>query len=94
MNEEERKTKNDFEFFFKTRYSIDLAVALADVRKEIVFCRKLELPIVGLVENMSGYVCQHCAQCTNIFSSDGGRLLAEELSLPFVGCIPSSLFVY
>lgn len=37
------------------------AVALADVRKELNFCRKVELPILGVVENMSGFVCPHCA---------------------------------
>ena len=64
------------------------AIALSDVRKEAAFCRKLDLPIVGIVENMSGYVCEKCAECTNIFSSDGGRLLAEELGVPFAGRVP------
>jgi Mrp family chromosome partitioning ATPase len=64
------------------------AVALSDVRKEAAFCRQLALPIVGIVENMSGYVCTHCRECTNIFSSDGGRLLAEELGVPFAGRVP------
>jgi Mrp family chromosome partitioning ATPase len=64
------------------------AVALADVRKEAAFCRQMQLPVIGIVENMSGYVCTHCQECTNIFSSDGGRLLADELHLPFAGRVP------
>jgi len=40
------------------------AVALADVRKELNFCRKVELPILGVVENMCGFVCPHCAVTT------------------------------
>lgn len=64
------------------------AVALADVRKEAAFCRQMALPILGIIENMSGYVCTHCRECTNIFSSDGGRLLAAELAVPFAGRVP------
>ncbi|EGG21887.1 nucleotide binding protein 1-like protein [Cavenderia fasciculata] len=63
-------------------------VSVNDVRKEISFCQKIGLKIIGIVENMSGYVCPHCSECTNIFSSDGGRLLAEQCSLPFLGKIP------
>ncbi|KYQ88252.1 nucleotide binding protein 2 [Tieghemostelium lacteum] len=63
-------------------------VAISDVRKEISFCRKLQLPIIGIVENMSGYVCPHCSECTNIFSSEGGRLLAEQAQIPFLGKLP------
>ena len=39
-------------------------VALVDVRREATFCRKAKLPIIGIVENMSGFVCPHCAECT------------------------------
>jgi len=63
-------------------------VSISDVRKEISFCRKINLPVIGLVENMSGFVCPHCAECTNIFSSEGGKLLAKELGLDFIGRIP------
>eukprot|EP01118_Nematostelium_gracile_P005593 TRINITY_DN1776_c0_g1_i1.p1 TRINITY_DN1776_c0_g1~~TRINITY_DN1776_c0_g1_i1.p1 ORF type:complete len:258 (-),score=68.13 TRINITY_DN1776_c0_g1_i1:154-927(-) len=63
-------------------------VSISDVRKEISFCQKIGLPIIGIIENMSGFVCPHCAECSNIFSSEGGRLLAEELQLPFLGKIP------
>merc|ERR1712151_311247 len=63
-------------------------VALSDVRKEISFCRKLNMPILGLVENMSGFVCPHCAECTNVFSTGGGEALAKHASIPFLGRIP------
>jgi len=63
-------------------------VSISDVRKEISFCRKIELPIIGVIENMSGFVCPHCSECTNIFSSEGGKLLADELNIKFLGRIP------
>ncbi|CAR27905.1 hypothetical protein ZYGR_0N03920 [Zygosaccharomyces rouxii] len=64
------------------------SVATADVKKEINFCRKVELDILGIVENMSGFICPHCAECTDIFSSGGGSKLAETYSVPYLGAIP------
>merc|ERR1719411_1576491 len=63
-------------------------VAVGDVRREITFCRKVGLPILGIVENMSGYVCPHCSHCTNIFSSGGGAALASHAGLTFLGSVP------
>mmetsp|Transcript_37563 Transcript_37563/g.94432 ORF Transcript_37563/g.94432 Transcript_37563/m.94432 type:complete len:257 (+) Transcript_37563:358-1128(+) len=63
-------------------------VALTDVRKEISFCEKLQIPILGLLENMSGYTCPHCAECTNIFSSGGGKSLCELRRIRFLGALP------
>ncbi|KAK6457242.1 P-loop containing nucleoside triphosphate hydrolase protein [Scheffersomyces xylosifermentans] len=63
-------------------------VATADVRKEINFCRKVNFDVLGVVENMSGFICPHCAECTNIFSSGGGKQLSEQLDLTFLGNIP------
>ncbi|SCU84201.1 LAFA_0D08746g1_1 [Lachancea sp. 'fantastica'] len=63
-------------------------VATADVKKEINFCRKVNFDILGIVENMSGFVCPHCAECTNIFSKGGGQKLSEELKIPFLGNVP------
>lgn len=63
-------------------------VATADVRKEINFCKKVNFDILGIVENMSGFICPHCSECTNIFLSGGGKLLSEKLDLPFLGNIP------
>jgi NUBPL iron-transfer P-loop NTPase len=64
------------------------AVALADVRKELNFCRKVGLSILGVIENMSGFVCPHCAECTNIFSTGGGEAMAQEFGVPFLGRAP------
>eukprot|EP01103_Thecamoeba_quadrilineata_P012865 TRINITY_DN3426_c0_g1_i7.p1 TRINITY_DN3426_c0_g1~~TRINITY_DN3426_c0_g1_i7.p1 ORF type:complete len:260 (+),score=32.59 TRINITY_DN3426_c0_g1_i7:18-797(+) len=64
------------------------AVSLNDVRKEISFCHKMELPILGLVENMSGFRCPECDECTNIFSTGGGESLANQLKIPFIGRLP------
>ncbi|KAI9307071.1 cytosolic Fe-S cluster assembly factor CFD1 [Cunninghamella echinulata] len=63
-------------------------VAIADVRKELSFCKKVKLPILGVVENMSGYICPHCTECTNIFSSGGGESMANEYNIPFLGRVP------
>jgi len=63
-------------------------VALTDVRKAITFCRHVNLPIIGIVENMSGFVCPHCGNVIDIFKSGGGKKLAEEMGVPFLGSIP------
>ncbi|KAG0163359.1 cytosolic Fe-S cluster assembly factor cfd1 [Apophysomyces sp. BC1034] len=63
-------------------------VAIADVRKELSFCKKVKLPILGVVENMSGFVCPHCTECTNIFSSGGGESMASEYGIDFFGRVP------
>jgi len=64
------------------------AVSLTDVEKEISFCRRVSLPIIGLIENMSGFVCPHCSECTKIFGSGGGKALAETENIPFLGQLP------
>ncbi|MCI5119654.1 MAG: ATP-binding protein [Candidatus Electrothrix sp. AUS4] len=64
------------------------AVALADVRKSINFCKTVEMPIVGVVENMSGFICPHCEQTVDIFSSGGGEKTARDFELPFLGKVP------
>jgi Mrp family chromosome partitioning ATPase/predicted Fe-Mo cluster-binding NifX family protein len=63
-------------------------VALAAVRRSITFCRRLDLPVLGVVENMSGYVCPACGERTEIFGSGGGESLAREMGVPFLGRIP------
>ncbi len=63
-------------------------VATIDVEKSITFCRQLGLPVSGIIENMSGFVCPHCGQEAAIFSSGGGRRLAEKFGIPFLGAIP------
>ncbi len=64
------------------------AVALMDVMKCISFTRAVNLPILGLIENMSGYVCPCCGEVSNIFSTGGGRGLAEKEGIPFLGSVP------
>lgn len=65
-------------------------VSLLDVRKEIDFCRKAGIRILGLVENMSGFVCPKCAHESQIFkpTTGGGRRLAKEVGIPFLGAVP------
>ncbi|MHB9030158.1 MAG: P-loop NTPase [Candidatus Latescibacterota bacterium] len=63
-------------------------VSVDDVRKSIDFCRKLEMPIAGVVENMSGFICPHCGENVDIFETGGGKKLAEETNVPFLGSIP------
>jgi Mrp family chromosome partitioning ATPase len=63
-------------------------VATIDVEKSITFCRHLGLPVFGIVENMSGFVCPHCGQEVDIFSSGGGKRLSERFGVPFLGSIP------
>lgn len=64
------------------------AVALADVRKSINFCKMVNMPILGVVENMSGYICPHCEEKVDIFSSGGGEQVARDFDLPFLGRVP------
>ncbi|MCL7488892.1 MAG: Mrp/NBP35 family ATP-binding protein [Desulfobulbaceae bacterium] len=64
------------------------AVALADVRKSINFCKTLNMPVLGVVENMSGYICPHCEEKVDIFSSGGGEQIARDFDLPFLGRVP------
>ncbi|KHN98367.1 cytosolic Fe-S cluster assembling factor cfd1 [Metarhizium album ARSEF 1941] len=64
------------------------AVATSDVRKELNFCFKTGIRVLGVVENMSGYVCPHCSECTDIFGSGGGRSMADEFNVPFLGTVP------
>lgn len=64
------------------------AVAIDDVLRQITFCRKTGIPIIGIVENMSGFICPTCSECTNIFSSNGGVALSEMVNVPCLGKIP------
>jgi Mrp family chromosome partitioning ATPase len=63
-------------------------LSLSDVRKCISFCRRLELPVIGVIENMSGFICPNCGHRTDIFSSGGGEAMARQMSVPFLGRIP------
>jgi len=63
-------------------------MATIDVEKCITFCRQLNVPIAGIVENMSGFVCPDCGKTVDIFSSGGGKKLSEKFGVPFLGAIP------
>jgi len=64
------------------------SVALIDVRKCVTFCRQLGLPVIGVVENMSGFVCPHCGERTELFTSGGGGEMAGDMEIPFLGAVP------
>ena len=63
-------------------------VATADVRKSVNFCKQLNLRVLGVVENMSGFVCPSCGEVTDIFKSGGGERMAADMGVPFLGRIP------
>ncbi|KAL8665881.1 MAG: hypothetical protein Q9168_007603 [Polycauliona sp. 1 TL-2023] len=64
------------------------AVAVSDVRKELSFCRKVGIGVLGVVENMSGYVCECCGEETNLFGKGGGEVMAKEFGVKFLGGVP------
>lgn len=63
-------------------------LAVLDVKKCITFCRQLNLPVLGVIENMSGFICPHCNHRTDIFPGNGGKQMAKEFKVPFLGSIP------
>lgn len=58
------------------------------VKKAVTFARNLRMPVIGIVENMSGFACPECGAEIDIFRSGGGKKIAEELKVPFLGSIP------
>jgi len=63
-------------------------LSVTDVRKAITMYRQLQIDIIGLIENMSYFICPHCNEKTNVFSADGGVKLAKELKLELLGQLP------
>jgi ATP-binding protein involved in chromosome partitioning len=63
-------------------------VASVDVRKSITFCRQIGVPVLGVVENMSGFACPKCGEVTPILRSGGGKKIAADMKVPFLGAIP------
>lgn len=63
-------------------------VALIDARKGLAMFKKVNVPVIGIIENMSTFVCPHCGEETDIFKKDGGKKTAELLSTAFLGSIP------
>jgi Mrp family chromosome partitioning ATPase len=64
------------------------AVSILDVKKSLRFARSMELPVVGIVENMATFVCPHCHEATAIFGEHGGAKLAKDEGVPLLGSIP------
>ena len=63
-------------------------VALSDVRKAIAMFKKVNVPLLGVVENMSFFLCPHCGERVEIFQHGGGSRIAQEIGLPFLGEVP------
>jgi ATP-binding protein involved in chromosome partitioning len=63
-------------------------VSLADTRRAVAMYRKLRVPVIGLIENMSHFVCRGCGRESDIFGKGGGERLSEDLEVPFLGRIP------
>ena len=63
-------------------------VALLDTRKSVSFAKMVGVPVIGIVENMSGFICPHCGKEINLFKKGGGEKAAEELGLKFLGRVP------
>jgi len=68
--------------------TIPSEVSQVVVRKAVTFARKLGMPIIGVVENMSGFICPKCGTRFDIFQSGGGQKIASEMNVPFLGSIP------
>ena len=64
------------------------AVALEDMKKSALALNKVNIPVLGVVENMSGYTCRHCGESEDLFGRGGGRRVAGEFEVPFLGEIP------
>jgi len=65
--------------------------SLEDCRKAVNFARRLELEVLGVVENMSGLICPHCGERIDVFGSGGGEKMAKQLGVPFLGRVPLAL---
>ena len=69
------------------------AVAHVSSRKSVDFLRKVEIPVIGIIENMSGYECPTCGTHVDIFQSGGGERSAKELGVPFICRIPLDIAI-
>lgn len=63
-------------------------VSVIDAERAVNMAKKLEIPFIGVVENMSGFICPHCSAVLNIFGEGGGNKLADDNNIPFLGSIP------
>ena len=63
-------------------------VAILDSRKSVVFAKELKMPVIGIIENMSSFLCPHCKKEIDLFGTGGGEKSAHDLKVPFLGRIP------
>ena len=63
-------------------------LALLDARKAVAMFQKLDITVLGVIENMSTYVCPHCSHASPIFGEAGGERLSAQYSIPFLGSLP------
>lgn len=63
-------------------------VSTGDVRRAVKMFEKVRTPVLGIVENMSGFACPHCNETIDVFGRGGGERLAQDMELPFLGAIP------
>jgi ATP-binding protein involved in chromosome partitioning len=68
-------------------------LALIDARKGLNMFRKVNVPVLGIVENMSTFICPHCGNASDIFGHGGARAEAERLGVPFLGEVPLTMSV-
>jgi ATP-binding protein involved in chromosome partitioning len=68
-------------------------IALLDARKGLTMFEKVSVPILGIVENMSVYVCPNCGHSEHIFGADGGRKMAEQYKVEYLGALPLNLAI-
>lgn len=66
-------------------------LSIVDVKKSVNFCKSLNIPILGIIENMSGFICEKCKEVTEIFKSGGGEKMAKDMDVPFLGKVPMSV---
>ena len=63
-------------------------LSIVDVRKCVNFCRQVKMPVLGVIENMSGFVCPHCGKMSEIFPTGGGERMAAQMGVRFLGSVP------
>jgi ATP-binding protein involved in chromosome partitioning len=68
-------------------------LALIDATRAIDLFRKMDVPVLGLIENMSGYACPHCGEVSDPFGAGGAEAAARVMSIPFLGRIPLTLSI-
>ncbi len=66
-------------------------IALLDARKGIKMFEKVGVPILGIVENMAAHVCSHCGHVEHVFGADGGKRMAAEYAMPYLGALPLNM---